>query len=45
VQPVELLKHCRAHLSPALVPKRVELIDALPRTSTGKLARHLLKRP
>ncbi|MBL8949326.1 MAG: long-chain fatty acid--CoA ligase, partial [Myxococcaceae bacterium] len=43
VEATELLKHCRSQLAAALVPKRVEHVAALPRTSTGKLARHLLK--
>ncbi len=43
VEPQELLKHCRARLSAALVPRRIVFADGLPRTATGKLARHLLK--
>ncbi len=39
---VELIEHCRALLAPAKVPKRIEMVDRLPRTATGKLKRHRL---
>jgi long-chain acyl-CoA synthetase len=39
-----LLAHCRAHLSPASVPDRIELLDALPLDVVGQLDRHGLRR-
>ena len=34
-----LRKHARAHLPPHQVPRRIEIVDALPRTPSGKLIR------
>lgn len=39
-KPVELQKHCRAHLSAYKVPLRYTFVDALPLTASGKLKRH-----
>ncbi len=39
----ELIAHCREALAPAMVPKRVELVAALPRTASGKLQRARLR--
>ncbi len=39
----ELREHCAASLAPFKVPKRVEFVSDLPRTSSGKLRRHDLK--
>lgn len=38
----ELLEHCRAHLDARAVPAVVVFVDALPRTSVGKLDRGAL---
>jgi O-succinylbenzoic acid--CoA ligase len=40
----DLREHCRARLSAFKVPKRVELVDSLPRNSAGKLLRDALPR-
>jgi acyl-CoA synthetase (AMP-forming)/AMP-acid ligase II len=42
VEPDELLELCRERLAPAQVPARVVVVDALPRSSVGKLLRHEL---
>ncbi|MGG7568261.1 AMP-binding protein [Rhodovulum sp. DZ06] len=40
----ELIARVRGRLSPHLAPRRVEVIDALPMTATGKIMRRELKR-
>jgi long-chain acyl-CoA synthetase len=35
----ELLAHCRSHLDPAGVPDRIEIVDDLPMTAGGDIAR------
>lgn len=40
----ELLAHCREHLARFKVPDVVEFVDELPRTSVGKIQKHLLRR-
>jgi len=47
-QPVtaeELITHCRAHLAGYKCPKRIEFVDTLPRTATGKLQKFKLREP
>jgi O-succinylbenzoic acid--CoA ligase len=39
----ELRRHCSSRLAPFKAPKAVELVDALPRSSTGKLLRRELR--
>ena len=39
----DIIAHCRASLAGYKCPKRVEFRDALPRTSTGKLQKFLLR--
>jgi O-succinylbenzoic acid--CoA ligase len=39
----ELIAHCRQALAPAMVPKSVEVVAELPRTSSGKLQRARLR--
>lgn len=39
----ELIEFCRKHLAHYKCPKRVEFIDALPRTATGKIQKNLLR--
>ena len=38
-----VLHHCKRHLEPFMVPKEIEFRDTLPRTSTGKIDKKLLK--
>jgi crotonobetaine/carnitine-CoA ligase len=38
-----LLDHCREHLAGFKVPAAVEFVDNLPRTSVGKIQKHLLR--
>lgn len=38
-----LLAHCRAQLSPFKVPKAVLVVEAFPRTGTGKIQKHLIR--
>jgi len=41
-----LLAYCRAHLEDLMVPREIEFVDALPRTSSGKVDKLLLaKKP
>jgi acyl-CoA synthetase (AMP-forming)/AMP-acid ligase II len=39
----ELLEHCRSRLARFKVPKRILFTDALPRTGTGKIQKHVLR--
>ncbi len=39
----DLLWHCAKHLEDFMVPKSVEIVDTLPRTSAGKVARQQLQ--
>ena len=41
----ELVEHCRATLAGYKCPKRVKLVDVLPRTATGKVQKYLLREP
>lgn len=41
----DLLTHCRQHLAGYKVPRRVEILDRLPRQPTGKLYKRLLRDP
>jgi crotonobetaine/carnitine-CoA ligase len=43
VSPAELIAWCRGHLSPFKVPEHVELRDSFPRTSVGKIQKHLFE--
>jgi long-chain acyl-CoA synthetase len=38
----EIRAHCQRSLAPQKVPRSIELRDSLPRTGTGKIAKHLL---
>ena len=40
-----ILTHCRARLASYQVPRRVDFVDRLPRTETGKLARRTVREP
>ena len=39
----EVIAHCRAQLANFKVPKRVEVIDALPRNAMGKVQKNVLR--
>ncbi len=39
----EILAHCRHHLASYKVPRRLHLVDDLPKTSTGKIMRRALR--
>ncbi|WP_326731734.1 AMP-binding protein [Streptomyces phaeochromogenes] len=41
----ELITHCREHLAGYKCPKRVEFLDELPRTATGKIQKFKLREP
>lgn len=40
----DLLAHCRSHLDPPAVPDRIEIVDELPTTAGGEIARDELHR-
>ncbi len=42
LSPKDILRHCAQRLEDFMVPKAVEIRDALPRTTTGKISRRLL---
>jgi len=39
----ELIEFCREHLAHFKAPKRIQFIDVLPRTATGKIQKNLLR--
>lgn len=39
----ELIAHCRSMLAGYKFPKRIEFLDSLPRTATGKLQKFKLR--
>jgi fatty-acyl-CoA synthase len=41
----ELIEHCRGSLAGYKCPKRVEFLEHLPRTATGKLQKYRLRQP
>lgn len=41
---LEIRDHCRKHLAPHEVPKRIEFLEDLPRSPTGKVLRKELRR-
>jgi len=41
----ELIAHCREHLAGYKCPKRIEFVQTLPRTATGKLQKFKLREP
>lgn len=40
----ELLQYCREHLAGFKVPKAIRVVDEFPRTGTGKIQKHLIRR-
>jgi acyl-CoA synthetase (AMP-forming)/AMP-acid ligase II len=45
VTPEELIAHCRGQLAGYKCPKRVDFVESLPRTATGKLQKFKLREP
>ena len=43
VQPQEIIDHVRSRLARFKAPDEVELVDALPKTSTGKIQKYVLR--
>ncbi|HEX7839426.1 MAG TPA: AMP-binding protein [Kofleriaceae bacterium] len=43
VSDADLLRHCRAQLSPYKCPETIQLVDAVPKTSRGKVSRAALQ--
>ena len=39
----EIIEHCRGHLAPYKIPRAVQFVEDLPKTSTGKIVRRRLK--
>lgn len=39
----ELIEHCRAHLAAYKVPRAVQFVEDVPKTSTGKIMRRSLR--
>jgi long-chain acyl-CoA synthetase len=39
----DIIKHCSLNLPPFKVPKLVEFVQSLPKTTSGKIMRHMLK--
>jgi long-chain acyl-CoA synthetase len=40
----DLVAHCRANLAPYKIPRRLEIVDALPKTAAGKIDKAALRR-
>ncbi|MGZ4438163.1 MAG: AMP-binding protein [Nocardioidaceae bacterium] len=45
VTPEELIAHCREWLAGYKCPKRIDFVDSLPRTATGKLQKFKIRQP
>jgi fatty-acyl-CoA synthase len=45
VSDAELIAHCRQRLAGYKCPKRIEFRDELPRNASGKLQKHILRKP
>jgi fatty-acyl-CoA synthase len=43
--PTEIIDYCRPHLAGFKLPRSVEVIDAIPRTTTGKVLKRELREP
>ena len=44
IEPDEIITLCREHLAPFKVPKKVILVDALPKTPTGKILKRDMRK-
>ena len=42
-RPTELIDHCKKNLAPYKVPSQIYLVDALPRTTVGKIDKLALR--
>ncbi|MGV2385726.1 MAG UNVERIFIED_CONTAM: long-chain fatty acid--CoA ligase, partial [Thermobifida fusca] len=43
VTPEELIEHCRTRLAAYKYPRQIEIVDAIPKTATGKILRRELR--
>jgi fatty-acyl-CoA synthase len=43
VEPEEIVEHVRGRLARFKAPDEVEVVDALPKTSTGKIQKYVLR--
>ena len=43
IDPDQLLEHCRTNLAPFKVPKKVIVVEALPKTPTGKILKRQMR--
>ena len=43
LEPSELERHCRAHLAPFKVPRQLVIREVLPRNTSGKVLRRMLR--
>ena len=43
ITPQELIEHCAQRLAKFKVPKTAVITDALPRTASGKVQKHVLR--
>jgi len=44
-KPSEIIDHVRGELADFKVPRRIDFVDALPRTPSGKIQKHILREP
>ena len=44
LEPNEILRFCRDRLADYKIPREVRVVDSLPRTATGKIAKMELKK-
>lgn len=44
-KPSEIIDHVRGQLADFKVPRRIDFLDALPRTPSGKIQKHILREP
>lgn len=44
-KPGEIIDHVRGELADFKVPRRIDFVDALPRTPSGKIQKHILREP
>jgi long-chain acyl-CoA synthetase len=43
VQPVDIIRYCRDHLGRFEIPRRVEIVESLPKSGAGKILRRKLR--
>ncbi len=44
IDPEEIISHCKQRLAGYKVPKKVYIVDELPKTATGKIRKHVLRK-